>query len=229
MVTLPEDEAAHLVRVLRLKRGDAVRVFDGRGHEWRAEVAETGKKGATLRLLRRVTAAAEGGVPITLAMAVLKSDKMDDVVRDAVMLGAAGLIPLITERTEVSRGTVERGRRTERWQRVAVASAKQCGRAVVPAIAEAAVFADWIVRPAGEPLIILVEPGAEVMMLPIRRLMRPARATIAIGPEGGWTPGEIAAAAKAGAAPITLGALTLRADAAPTVALAAFRTIWEDF
>jgi 16S rRNA (uracil1498-N3)-methyltransferase len=229
MVTLPEDEAAHLVRVLRLKRGDAVRVFDGRGHEWRAEVAETGKKGATLRLLRRVTAAAEGGVPITLAMAVLKSDKMDDVVRDAVMLGAAGLIPLITERTEVSRGTVERGRRTERWQRVAVASAKQCGRAVVPAIAEAAVFADWIVRPAGEPLIILVEPGAEVMMLPIRRMMRPARATIAIGPEGGWTPAEIAAAAKAGAAPITLGALTLRADAAPTVALAAFRTIWEDF
>jgi 16S rRNA (uracil1498-N3)-methyltransferase len=134
IVTLPDDESTHLIRVLRLKQGDAVRAFDGRGNEWRAEVASVTKKTAAIRLVERVSAARESRVPIVLALAVLKSDKMDDVIRDAVMLGVTEIQPLLTDRAETSAASIERGRRVDRWQRIAVASAKQCGRAVVPPV-----------------------------------------------------------------------------------------------
>jgi 16S rRNA (uracil1498-N3)-methyltransferase len=86
---LPEDEAEHLVRVLRLGIGDEVEVFDGRGGLWRAEVVDATKKSAAIRPLEPLTPARELGLPVTLVMSVLKGDKMDDVIRDAVMLMTA--------------------------------------------------------------------------------------------------------------------------------------------
>ena len=82
--------------------------------------------------------------PLTLAQAVLKGDKMDDVVRDAVMMGVAAIQPIVTARSEVTRAALERGHRRERWQRVAVSSAKQCGRAVVPAVLEPVAFSTTV-------------------------------------------------------------------------------------
>lgn len=226
LVTLPDDEAAHLVRVLRLTRGAPVRVFDGRGNEWEGEVASITKTAASVRLLQRVTAAPESLMSLTLAMAVLKSDKMDDVVRDAVMLGVSAIVPLLTARTEISRSALARGHRVERWQRIAIASAKQCGRAVVPRLTEVEEFDDWIIEPKHEQLVILVEPSLNITRTQLLRTLAPGY--VLIGPEGGWTETEVAAAIQAGAAPLTLGSLTLRADAAPLVALTAIRTILGD-
>src|SRR6188472_2052782 len=140
VITLADDEAAHLTRVLRLQVGAPVRVFDGAGLEFDAVVETTSKRGADIRLLTPHQAVAEPRIRVTLAQAVLKGDKMDDVVRDAVMMGVAAILPLITARTEVSPAVLERGRRRERWQRIAVMSAKQCGRAVVPAVLEPVAF-----------------------------------------------------------------------------------------
>jgi 16S rRNA (uracil1498-N3)-methyltransferase len=226
IVTLPEEEAAHLARVLRLAPGDAVRVFDGIGNEWQGEVASVTKKTATVRLAERVETARESLTSITLAMAVLKSDKMDDVVRDAVMLGVSEIVPLITARTEVSRATVVRGGRVERWQRIAVASAKQCGRAVVPTIGDVVTFDQWIAQPRQDPVIILVEPSLDAKQTQLPQILIPSY--VLIGPEGGWTEAEVNAAVTAGATPLTLGSFTLRADAAPIVALTAIRTVFGD-
>ena len=87
LVELPEDEAEHLVRVLRLGVGDEIDVIDGRGGLWRAEVVQAGKKSAVIRPLEPGTPARELGPNISLVVSVLKGDKLDDVVRDAVMLG----------------------------------------------------------------------------------------------------------------------------------------------
>ena len=97
---LPRDEGEHLTRVLRLAVGDAVQVFDGRGHEFAAQVASVVRRDVRVRLLSRVEPAAEPRVVLTLVQAVLKGDKMDDIVRDAVMLGVTAIQPIVTRRAE---------------------------------------------------------------------------------------------------------------------------------
>src|SRR5688572_13516604 len=160
-VALSEDEAAHLTRVLRLKAGDSIRVFDGRGREWHAEVSEIAKQRVIVRIGAAAIPAAEPKTLITLAIAVLKGDKMDDVVRDAVMLGVHTIIPLVTDRTEVSAATIHKSGRISRWQRIALSSVKQCGRAVMPAVADTATLAQVATQGASATrVIMLAEPGA---------------------------------------------------------------------
>jgi 16S rRNA (uracil1498-N3)-methyltransferase len=213
--------------VLRLVAGDRVRLFNGRGDEWDAEVSEASKPRVLVRLLERVTPAREPRLAITLAVAVLKGEKMDDVVRDAVMLGVIEIVPLITERTEVSAATLDRRARVARWQRIAVASAKQCGRAVVPVIGEPVPFETALARAEGA--VMLVEPAADAPATRLEHLPALARVSLFVGPEGGWSGAEVDTACRSGAILLTLGALTLRADAMPIVALTALRVRLEDF
>lgn len=225
---LPDDEAAHAARVLRLSQGDAVRVFDGDGREWQAEIAAIDRQHVAVVLGAAIAPALEARIAIVLAMAVLKGDKMDGVVRDAVMLGVAAVQPLVTDRTEIGLSALAAGRRRERWQRVAVASCKQCGRAVVPQIAAPCAYDDWIAAPSSDARVLLVEPRDDVRTASLHALAVPAAAQLIVGPEGGWTSRELDLARRAGLQMVTLGTTTLRADAAPLVALTALRTVWRD-
>lgn len=229
VVALPAEEAAHLGRVLRLRAGADVRVFDGAGGEWRAIVADVRRDAATVRLVEPVRAAPEPSMPITLVVSVLKGDKMDEVVRDAVMMGVQAIEPIESSRTEIAAGAVARSGRTERWHRVAVASAKQCGRAVVPRIAPARPFDVWLHESAADGArLMLVEPTALADARALRDLPKPDRVSLIVGPEGGWRAEEIGLAVGAGVVPVRLGGRTLRADAVPIVALAACQALWED-
>ena len=234
MVALPDEEAQHLARVLRLKAGAAIRVFDGRGHEFDALVEKAGKSEVLVAVgAPRPAAAAEPRVAITLAQAVLKGDKMDDVVRDAVMMGVAAIQPIVTARTEVSLGTLQRGRRRDKWQRIAVSSAKQCGRATVPEVREPVAFDAVPAALAGltlpDPGLMFVEPAASTDSVSLSDLDGPAprEASIVIGPEGGWTDEEVRRGAAA-CRLITLRGPTLRADAVALVALAALFAAWKE-
>jgi 16S rRNA (uracil1498-N3)-methyltransferase len=226
-VELPEDEAEHLRRVLRVKAGAAVRLFDGRGREVAARVALVGRAGVTAEIGAPVASAPEWGVQITLAQAVLKSDKTDDVIRDAVMMGAAAIQPLLTARTEVPAAAFSRGRRLERWHRIAVSSAKQCGRAVVPPVLSPRTLAECLGAAATGVRLILVEPAA----MPSGSAGRPPSAAptsamVLVGPEGGWADDEVVLALSAGCLPVSLGPRTLRADAAPLIALSVLHYVW---
>jgi 16S rRNA (uracil1498-N3)-methyltransferase len=231
VISLPEEEGRHLTRVLRLQTGDALAVFDGHGAEFHAVVERVGSHGVDVRVGAAKAPAAEPRVAVTLVQAVLKGEKMDDVVRDAVMMGVAAIQPAVTARTEISRATIERGRRQERWQRIAIASAKQCGRAVVPAVLApldagmlpAAITAGTLPAPA----FMLVEPSASGERVALRDLdpSPPPHATVLVGPEGGWTTAEIAAASGP-CRLVTMGARTIRADAMATIAIAALFTKW---
>ena len=233
-MTLPADEGEHLTRVLRLKPGDALRVFNGHGSEFDAVVAVAGRRGVRVRLQAAAQPAPEPRVAITLAQAVLKGDKMDDIVRDATMLGVAEIQPVITARTEVSRAALVRGARRDRWERIAIASAKQCGRATVPRIFEPVNFDELMDNLARMllplPALMLVEPSASAETTPASELdLSPQRgATVLIGPEGGWTPQEIERGSSV-CRLITVGARTVRADAMCVVALSAFFTMWREF
>ena len=215
-----------------MKIGAAIRVFNGRGAEFDAVVAAVSKDGVRVRVGPSRDAVSEARVIVTLAQAVLKGDKMDDVVRDAVMMGVAAIQPLVTTRSEASLAALQRGHRQARWQRIAVSSAKQCGRAVVPAVLEPRAFKDVSsmaqAAPPG-PGLIFVEPSASGDALSLGDLdwSPPRKTTVLIGPEGGWTAEEIDAGAIAYRL-VTLGTRTFRADAMAIVALTALFTSWRE-
>jgi 16S rRNA (uracil1498-N3)-methyltransferase len=229
LITLADGEAAHLTRVLRLGTGARVVVFDGRGRAAEALV-ESVKPALRLRVGEAVQAAPEPRVRLTLAAAVLKGEASDQVVRDAVMLGAAAIQPVISERTEMTGTALERGRRRERWERIALSSAKQCGRAVLPAIATPVDLRAFLRAPHEGLPLMLVEPQAasadRQTLSTLRDRTVPSAATLIVGPEGGWATHEIGEAHEAGWTLLTLGARTLRADAAPQVVIAALWAIW---
>lgn len=215
-VHLPADEAHHVVRVLRLGGGDPVILFDGRGGEWDGLVMDAGKKGVTVQVLDRRTPVPEPPLAVTLAVGLLKGEAMDDVIRDATALGVVAVTPMVTAHCVVPK----RARGADavaRWRRVAVASAKQCGRATVPRIADVTPFDD-VIRQTADVKGVCLEPA-----FPGReRLIVPAGATTAVllvGPEGGWSPVEVATARLAGYQGVHLGPRVLRAALAPTVAL----------
>jgi 16S rRNA (uracil1498-N3)-methyltransferase len=230
IVDLPRDEAEHLTRVLRLGVGDTVSVFDGRGHEFLARIVEAARRHARVQLLSRVDPARESAVHLTLAQAVLKGERMDDVIRDAVMLGVAAVQPLVTKRTEATVAALLRGARVDRWRRVALASAKQCHRAVLPEIRTPLTLETWLGEPLPVTRLLFVEPGAADDVEPLTRLrgeLAPTEAVVIVGPEGGWDASELAMARAAGTRLVSLGGRTLRADAVPIAALSILEFLWD--
>ena len=254
-VALPRDEAEHLTRVLRIGVGDMVSVFDGRGHEFLARVVSGAHRDVRVQLLSRIEPARESSVSITLAQAVLKHDKMDDVVRDAVMLGVAAIQPLVTKRTETTAAALVRGARVDRWRRVALASAKQSRRAELPEIRTPLTIENYLTDPPPTLRLMLVEPmigsgpstalragesgevrrpgpfgpgGDDVEPLSVLRgVPAPADVALLVGPEGGWEESEVAFASAAGVRLVSLGHRTLRADAVPVAALSVLHFLWE--
>ncbi|MFN7977013.1 MAG: RsmE family RNA methyltransferase [Vicinamibacterales bacterium] len=225
-IALDADEAGHLVRVRRLGAGAEVRVFDGRGHEWHGTIRTAGKASVTVSLDAVSTPVSEARIACTVALAALKADGMDEAVRDVVMLGAAEVRPFVAARSETSLAALDRGRRTERWARIAVASAKQSGRAVVPTVHGPVSF-DALIGGTTGLRLLLVEPGCGEAVA-IADVAAPAAVTLAIGPEGGWTAAEVAAARAAGWIAVRLGGRILRAETAPAVAMAACQAVWRD-
>jgi 16S rRNA (uracil1498-N3)-methyltransferase len=241
-VELPRDEGHHLARVMRLKAGDAVLVFDGRGREALARVRSISGDRVIVAPFEEKAPRSESAVAITLAQAMLKSDKMDGVIRDAVMLGVAAIQPLNSRRTDVPARAARSKDRHNRWTRTAISSAKQAGRAVVPPVFPALDFNAFLVAERDVMCLMFVEPGAErrvdgtkVAALPALTDLQslesrvPAKATAIIGPEGGWDSGEIEAAVASGVWLVTLGRRVLRADMAGAIALAVLQYVWKDF
>jgi 16S rRNA (uracil1498-N3)-methyltransferase len=231
-VDLPREEAEHLSRVLRLGVGDEVRVFDGRGHEFRGRIDLLGRSTARVTLVTPVTPVAEPAVQLTLAQAVPKGDAMERIVRDAVMLGVAAVVPLVSDRTQIPARRLVGSGRVDRWQRIAVASVKQCGRAVVPAVHPPMTLAACLHQTGGERHFLLAEPGlSPATAVAFRQITAgpvPASAMLIVGPEGGWSDQEVEGARRAGCVTLTLGARTLRADAAAAIGITALRCAWGD-
>jgi 16S rRNA (uracil1498-N3)-methyltransferase len=225
-VVLPEGESTHLCRVLRLRAGDAVEVFDGRGALHAGVVRLASPRGSVVGVGAPRLAAPEAAAPIVIAQALLKGDAMDAVVRDATVLGVVEIWPMTTSRTNVPARAADAAR--ERWLRVSIAAAKQCGRAVIPRIASVRPVADIVADGSASASVRLwlTEPSAstqESADVPV-----PARAlSLAIGPEGGWTTDEVVLAGEAGWHAWTLAPVTLRAEQMTAAALAVVRYAWD--
>jgi 16S rRNA (uracil1498-N3)-methyltransferase len=179
-----------------------------------------------VELLDAMAPVPEPSVHVTLGIGLLKGDQMDAVVRDATMLGVAALIPFISDHVSVS-SSARTAAALTRWTRIALSSAKQCGRAVVPDIAVAEPLPTLLKRADAAVRLIGVEPRlgvAESMSTTLGP--RAVRAVVLIGPEGGWSPDELTLADRHGFRRVHLGPRTLRAETAPTVMLSALWALW---
>lgn len=216
--TLAGDEARHLRDVLRLTRGDEVFLFNGEGQEFRCSVQDVGRASSTLRVIEEVEAASnESPLKLTLAVALLKGEKFDLVVQKATELGVARIIPMKTTRADIRLpDNADVQKRVTRWQRIAVESAKQSGRAVVPQVMTPAEFAklvsdtDWL----DARRFMFSERDGEPLPEPDESQSSADLMIALVGSEGGWTDEEIAAARESGWVIVTLGGRTLRAETA---------------
>jgi 16S rRNA (uracil1498-N3)-methyltransferase len=229
-VALSDEEGQHVSRVLRLRVGDVVAIFDGAGREALARIASVTSRRVMVQIIEPRDAAPEPRVAVTLAQALLKSDKMDRVIRDAVMLGVSAVQPFVSRRTEVPLKVASKGGRQNRWDRTVISSIKQCGRAVVPPVYEAKEFGELLQSTAGETRLMFVEPGTgrDVAEMTSLEGQRPASAIVLVGPEGGWDPHEVKDAAAAGVTLLSFGGRVLRADAAAAAVIPVLRYIWRD-
>lgn len=212
----------YLARVLRLPVGARITLFDGAGHEASATITTIDDEAGALDVAVDAPAAAvlaTPGLELTLLCALLKGDKLELVIQKATELGATRIVPILTSRAVVRLDGVRAGQRTIRWRSIAAEAARQSGRADVPEVTEPLALEDALASssPAGPRLFV----DEEARDRPLARALdgdAPA-VTVAIGPEGGWSDEERAAAARAGFTPVGLGPRTLRAETAAIAAV----------
>ena len=224
-IILSSEESHHLVAVNRARLGAIVIAFDGRGHEWTAELASDRKSAAILRV-RASRTVAPLPFEITLGQALPKGPGMDAIVRKATEIGATRIVPLESERTQVHLDGDRSDKKIEKWQTAALEAAKQCGNAFLPAVlpvqnasAFIAAAADYDLR-----LVASLHPGAQSLKPTLAAFRAthgrsPRKVLWLVGPEGDFSSAEIAHALAHGFAPITLGPLVLRCETAAVYAL----------
>jgi 16S rRNA (uracil1498-N3)-methyltransferase len=219
-VSLEDAPAHHLARVLRLREGDALTVFNGRGGEWDAEFI--GKRRVRLRSFSNVER--ESPLRITLVQGVSSGERMDYTVQKAVELGVAVIQPLLTKRGVVRLEGTRASARVDHWKKVAIAACEQSGRNRIPEVMPLLDFHQY--RPPEEAglRLLLSAQGRS-----IREMKLDTAATIAAGPEAGFAPEEQAGLERAGFVKASLGPRILRTETAALAALAAINALRGDF
>lgn len=222
---LPEALAHHAIRVLRLRVGEPLVLFDGQGGEAHAVLVEAGKR-CTVEVSAWHALERESPVSIVLVQALASADKMDWIVRKAVELGVSAIQPVQAARSVLRLSGERMYKRVAHWQQIVVSACEQSGRNRVPAVAPVLALPDYLCQSDGvQRLICMPEAGRR-----LSTLERPEGTLhVLIGPEGGWTEEEMAACVAAGASGIGLGPRVLRTETAGLAVLAAAQALWGDF
>ena len=228
-IDLDTEPAQYLGRVLRLRRGDALRVFNGRDGEFEAEIAVLTKQGVTLELKRRLRAAHEAATESSLALhlvqGVSRGDRMDLVVQKTTELGVSRITPVLTQHGVVRLDEKRAEKRREHWQRVANSAAEQCGRIRPPLVDQPLTLNDWFGSQHDIGAVRLVlDPGSgtgfpKTVEAPLCLL---------VGPEGGFSDKELEDAGVAGFCGVSLGPRILRTETAAIAAVTLAQALYGD-
>ena len=225
--SLPPQSAHHAAKVLRLRTGDEIILFDGNGGEYSAQINEIDKRGVTVQIGAHHASERESPLVVTLAQAISSGDKMDITLQKATELGIARIQPLESERSVVRLSGERAEKRVAHWQGVVISACEQCGRNQIPEVAPIRRLHDWLGGAEKSGLRLMLSPEAESGLRDLPRPDQPA--TLLIGPEGGFSAAETASARHAGFIPVRLGARILRTETAALATLAAMQALWGDF
>ncbi len=220
-VSLPEEVANHLVRVMRLREGDGCVLFNGDGHDYSATLVESGKREARVQVTAAQPVDNESPLPITLLQGIARGEKMDLILQKATELGVQAIVPVNAERTEVKLDAARAEKRLAHWRSVVVSACGQSGRARVPSVAPPQGVQEAARAMPGAALKLTLDPQGEHRLSTLESA--PGGVVIAIGPEGGWSPRDRQALAAAGFQGLQLGPRILRTETAGLAAIAALQ------
>lgn len=225
-VALGAVSVQHLVKALRLQSGDPVIVFNGDGRDYHGSLVVDSKKQARVQLAEARDVLLESPVPVHIGLGMSLGDRMEYAIQKATEAGVTELTPLETTRSELRLRGDRAEKKQQRWQRVAISAAEQCGRAVVPAIHPVQSLSIWLsAQPASALRLVLHHEHAQRLA----DQTSPVAISALIGPEGGLDEQDIAGATAAGFVPCQLGPRVLRTETAPVVLMAAVQTLWGDY
>jgi 16S rRNA (uracil1498-N3)-methyltransferase len=225
-VALPEDAAAHLVRVLRLQPGDACTLFNGDGNDYEARLLATGKRGAEAEVVAVHAVASESPLRIVLLQGIARGEKMDWILQKATELGVAAFVPVESERSEVRLDDARAAKRLAHWRSVVASACGQSGRAYVPEVEPPQPLAAALGRLADAAPRFLLDPGATRSIATMAS--PPDACVLAVGPEGGWSPRDHEQLRAAGFDGLRLGPRILRTETAGIAAVAALQARFGD-
>lgn len=213
-LTLDEDGYGHLIRVLRFNANDEFIVFDGLGHEYEAVLTNVSKS-ASYKCTKEVIRNVESPVFVELGQVISRGDKMEFTIQKAVELGIGEITPLYSSRCGVKLDEKRQKKKTEQWQKIAIAACEQCGRNVVPKVNDIVDISKWYGM-SPEALSITLDPKAQIRL---SELNLKDKLRLLIGPEGGLSQEEIEKAAEFNFTGVTLGPRILRTETAALAAL----------
>jgi 16S rRNA (uracil1498-N3)-methyltransferase len=227
MLKLPEAAAHHAARVLRLRSGDTVTLFNGMGGEYAACITAIGKHDVTVAIERHDPVERESPLQVTLIQAVSSGERMDHTIQKAVELGVARIVPVESERSVVRLKGERAEKRVAHWQQVVISACEQCGRNRIPEVRMISPLDVWLAAEGNDALRWALLPGADTALRDLSRPQRPIE--LLVGPEGGFTEAEAVAARRAAYQPVRLGPRVLRTETASPALLAAVQALWGDF
>lgn len=217
-VTLDGENANHIGNVLRAKTGDIITVCDGEGRDYECEITEITKKSVTAKITDIFTNDNEPHIKITLYQGLPKADKMELVIQKCIEIGVDRIVPVKTEHTVVKLEGKE-DKKLMRWNKIAEAAAKQCGRGKIPVVDKVMTFKDAIDEGSSlDGSIIPYERERENSLKSFAKEFKGKSIGIFIGPEGGFSNDEIKYAVNKGVKSVTLGKRILRTETAGLVA-----------
>lgn len=231
-IALDQDESHHLLHVLRLLPGAEVLVCDGAGHEALAEVLSKSTKKVGFVRLKKIDVLQPRPVEIVLVQALIKGQKMDLVLQKATELGAAEVVVVAAERSIGGLAAERREHRLHRWEMIIRQGAMQSGNPWLPRLSEAENLAAYLAEhPFDACFVCALIPGQTqpfAAAIAAAKAKQPRRIGVLIGPEGDFTEAEFAAALQSGALPVSLGALTMRAETAAlyTMSVLNYEFLW---
>jgi len=225
-LALPGNAAHHASAVLRLRSGDAVTLFDGNGGEYAARIERIAGRAVDVRVAELRASERESPLAVTLTQAIIAAERMDYVIQKAVELGAAAIVPVAAARSVTRLEGDRAARRVEHWRQIAIASCEQCGRNRVPPVEAPSSLSDWLRRPPKAKTRLLLTPMAAASLA---NLVPGDSIELLIGPEGGFSAEEEAAAQAAGFRAIRAGPRILRTETAGPAMLAAMNALWGDW
>lgn len=226
-IVLGSDQARYVGRVLRLRTGDQLTLFDGTGGEFAATLGIVKKQQLNLAVGEHLCSDTESPLKIRLVQAISRSEKMDVVVQKATELGVLRISPVLTEFSVVKLGAERAAKRRAHWQKVAQSACEQCTRNIVPAIDAPQPLTNWFADNTGaDEAQLILQPGAVASMTAVA--LPGDSLTILVGPEGGFSTAEYEHARVAGLQAVSIGPRVLRTETAALAALTIAQATWGD-
>ncbi len=226
-IALPDAAAHHAARVLRLAEGDSVTVFAGDDGEFAARVLRIEGRGVQVRVGAADRADRESPLAVTLVQGLAAADRMDYAIQKSVELGVHAIQPVAMARSVSRLDTQRAAKRASHWRQITIAACEQCGRNQLPRLHPLMDFDSWLAASPRSSLRLLLAPDGDLTLAALAPPSGPV--DILVGPEGGLTPDETAAALRRGFRALRLGPRILRTDTAGPALLAAINAQWGDW